>query len=466
MRCLALAEVLAEEGWTVTFAGTQETAQTVSALRRSGHDFVSLSDGNDPAVMWKAISSSCDLLVIDHYGLDAVYETACRSFARRILVIDDLANRNHDCDLLLDPTLGRDIKAYRDRLPASARIVTGPLYALLHSSFAAARSEERNPRNAVRRILLSMGATDASGRTIPMFKALSCLHVGVDVVVGSSARDIAEIRSTVEQFGGRIHVDTPDMAQLMADADIAVLAAGTTTWEAACLGLGIVLIITADNQIEVAHSMENAGGAILAESVDDAVRAVSRLIADRDARSALSRAASCVCDGLGARRIAILIDPERDAEGRAVTLRPATLDDADLILAWQQHPDTRRFARNPAVPARAEHEAWLAQKLADSNSLLQIVMCDDTPAGLIRLDCAQAAAGREVSILTAPEQYNRGIGFAALRLARRLVSLSPIRAFVLPGNEPSLRLFEKAGYKPAGGDWLVQEPVSKMAMTA
>lgn len=467
MRCLALASALAEEGWAVTFAGTLETAQTVPALHRTRADnWVALRDANDPSALRDAVSGDCDLLVVDHYGLDASYEAACRPFSKRILVIDDLADRNHDCDLLVDPTLGRDAAAYRGRVPSGACTVTGPSYAPLRPVFAAVRSEGRAGNDAPPRVLLSMGATDAGNRLVPLLDALSEVAAGIDVVVGSSARDLAGIRAAAARAGARVHVDAPDMARLMAGASVAVLAAGTTTWEAACVGLAIVLVVTADNQIEVARSMKAVGAAVVAESVDDVVSAVSRLLVGRDDCEALSRAAARLCDGLGARRIAMLVAPERDAEGRAVTIRPATFADAGLILEWQQHPDTRRFSRNPAVPTREQHLSWMTKKLADLRSLLQIVMRDDAPAGFIRLDGGAASGAYEVSIVTAPGQGGCGIGSAALRLARRLVPGGTLRAFVLPENRVSLRLFEKAGYKAVGGDWYVQGPVPAMAASA
>jgi len=466
MRCLALADALSAEGWTVTFATTPETVQTVPALRRAGHTCVSLADAKVPGALREALPGGCDLLVVDHYGLDAAYESDCRQIARKILVIDDLADRDHDCDVLVDPTLGRDGRAYRDRVPSTAQIATGPMYAPLRPFFFTARGERRAAGDKPRRVLLSMGATDAGERLLPLLKALAHLPASIDVVVGSSARHLADIRAAAGKSGAHIYVDTPDMAKLMAEADIAVLAAGTTTWEAACVGLAIVLMVTADNQVEVARSMKNAGAAVDAESVDDAASAVSRLLSDRDARSTLSRAASFVCDGLGARRIAILVAPEHDSEGCAITLRPATFADSDLILHWQQHPDTRRYSRNPVPPTRAKHEAWMARKLADFRSLLQIVMRDNAAAGFIRLDRGEHIDGYEVSIVTAPGQGRRGIGAAALKLARRLLPESTIRAFVMPENRISLRLFEKAGYKSVGDNWYVQQPTAMMAVTA
>ena len=386
MRCLALAEALCAEGWTVTFAVSEETIQTVPALHREGHNCVLLSDTKASSAFREAVPDNFDLLVVDHYGLDATYETDCRPCVRNILVIDDLANRNHDCDVLIDPTLGRNVQDYGGKIPLAARVAAGPMYAPLRSSFSVARGEKRSAEITPMRVLLAMGATDAGGWLVPLLETIGQLRVDIDVVVGSSARHFDDIQAAADKFRANVHVDTPHMAKLMTDADVAVLAAGTTTWEAACMGLAIVLIVAADNQVEVARSMVNAGAAVVADTVDSAGAAVARLLDDSDARSKLSQAALSICDGLGARRIAILVAPERDKEGGAVTLRPATLADSDVILRWQQHPDTRRYSRNPLPPSRNEHETWMVKKLADPWSLLQIVLLEDSPAGFIRLD--------------------------------------------------------------------------------
>src|SRR5262249_18815445 len=151
-RCLALADELAERGHGCVFAVSAETAATMPSLAASGHDIEALSAGTtadlEPSLLAASWPQGCALLVVHHYGRDARFESACCPWAERILVIDDLADRPHDCDLLLDSTLGRAPADYASLCPKTCRMLLGPAYALLRPEFAAARSESLARRRA------------------------------------------------------------------------------------------------------------------------------------------------------------------------------------------------------------------------------------------------------------------------------------------------------------------------------
>lgn len=461
-RCLALAESMSRDGWSVTFAGTADTPAVVPALARSPHGWIELENPGDAAVLQTAVPAGCDMLVIDHYGLDAAYESACRSWARRILAIDDLADRRHDCDILIDPIPGRAVSSYAARVTQGTQIASGPAYALLRPAFAVMRAQRGARDGDVRRVLLSLGTADSSNQLAALIEALAGLNVPLDVAVGSAARDLAAIREAAHVAGACLHIDATNMAELMRDADIAVFAAGGTTWEAACLGLPMILMITADNQRAVAEAMAARSAAVVAATPREAAAQAHALLQDTQLRDDLSRAAASLCDGLGAQRATLLAYPERDAAGHSVTLRPASFEDADLILRWQQAPETRRFARNPTVPTADDHRAWMARTLQSQQSLVHLVVRDDTPVGLLRLDRTEKGE-YEISILTDPAAYRQGIGLAALKLARRFLLDARLLAQVLPGNESSRLLFEKAGFHALGGGWFVHDDLRMKA---
>lgn len=138
MRCLALAVALSDYHWQVTFAGTAETWATVSALAKSAYKSIKLAKADDADELLRALPKGCDLLVVDHYGLDAAYEHRFRPWARRIFVVDDLANRRHDCDILLDQTPGRAVDDYLSLAPAAQHLIGGQ-FGLLDRSFAELR---------------------------------------------------------------------------------------------------------------------------------------------------------------------------------------------------------------------------------------------------------------------------------------------------------------------------------------
>lgn len=154
-------------------------------------------------------------------------------------------------------------------------------------------------------------------------------------------------------------------------------------------------------------------------------------------------------------------EPPTAKDGLPVRLRPATRDDGSLMLAWQRHPETRRHARDPRPPTDDEHWRWLDAHLASPECLLTVILHDDRPAGVLRLDrrrhLDRAAPAHEVSILVSPDRHGRGIATAALKLARRLLPDAELVAHVAPENAASQRLFATAGYRFRDG-WYRSPP--------
>lgn len=314
MRCLTLAEALAARGWRSTFAISADTARCAPALARSAHALVLLPAPNDPAALPAAVGAGWDLIVFDHYDLGEAHETACRPLGARLMALDDLADRRHDVDLLLDQTLARAPDAYRKLVPDQALILAGSQYALMRPAFAAARPEALARRAAggpVRRVLVSLGFTDVGAITASVAKALSPVlgDATCDLVIGPAAPSRTALEALCAcdaRFS--LHVDPADMAGLMAGADLAVGAAGATSWERCCLGLPGVILTLADNQRLAARTLDEAGAARMAETPDGAARMLASLLADETARTAMVQAAARVCDGAGAARVADAIE--------------------------------------------------------------------------------------------------------------------------------------------------------------
>ena len=466
MRCLALAQSLAESGWVSVFAGSPETIETVPAISRLGHAWIEISAGveSEASALRSRMPQGCDAIIVDHYGRDADFESACRGWAAQIFVIEDIPGRAHDCDFLLDPTPGKEPGDYAGLVPRGSRLLLGPNYALLRSQFAAARAPalaRRADCPKLSRVFVNLGATDPSNLTSVVLAgiAASGLSLSVDVALGSAAPHVAAVQECAQKLGtnARVHVDVADIAALMAAADLAVGAAGSGSFERCCVGLPSLIVVAADNQRQVAAALVEAGAVVsLGEGSDlrpDRVAAAVRdFVMNESALLKFSKCAAALCDGRGAPRAAIMLASEHAADGIDVTLRPATLADGAIMLEWQQHPTTRRFARNPAVPAEAEHRAWLERKLTDPGTLFSIVLHGADPAGVLRLDrTARDQAAYEVSILIDPEKRGLGLGKAALKLAARLAPEAELFAEVHPDNAASNSLFASAGFRRANG---------------
>ncbi len=436
MRALALADALAANGWACTLATNADAGDTVPALAWSGHELIAVAT-RDAVPM----TQEFDLLVVDHYGLDAAFERACRPRARQILAIDDLADRPHDADIVVDPTPGQTAGRYEAHLAPGARCLAGPGYAPLRPQFQRARGHDRRPAARIERVLVSAGAGDPTGLA---GRALAGVRqvlpdARVDIVGRAPAEPSDDAR--VRRLSG---VD--DMAALYRAADVCIGAVGVSALERACVGLPTLAVITADNQELVAEGLARAG-AIRLLGRDDAlgpgdIAAALPALGPQDL-SAMADAGRALCDGRGVQRLQLAIAGVDTAT--PLRLRLAEPDDGDRMLEWQRDPRTRRYARNPQAPTPAEHAGWLSGVLADPDRML-LMVCEATrPVGVLRFDAVRGGA-REISIYLDPGLQGRGHGRAALALARRLFPAIAIEAEVLPDNAASRRAFAAAGF--------------------
>ena len=461
-RCLVLADALAEAGWTIAFVCGVAARSIVPALGARGYTVT------EPAA-FEAAPRRCDLLVVDDYRLDAAFERAARGWAKRILVIDDLANRPHECDVLLDQSPGRARDAYTRLVPQGCELLLGPSYALLDARFRAAR-RQRKPIGKVERLYVNFGTTDTANATSLALDAIAAAQLGakIDIVIGGAAPHLAALKAKVAALGGgaALHVDVDDVAALMRGADLALGAGGVGALERCALGLPSAILTVADNQHDNAHALAASGAAVYwgdvgSRTVDEVAAALKRLAGDQAARAAMSEAAAAMVDGLGAPRARMSCEaPPRAKDGRVIGLRQATFADSAAMFAWQSAPGVRAHARNPAAPKPGEHERWLKAKLADPDCVFNIVLYGDEPAGILRFDRLPARQASEISILIAAERQGLGIGGAALALGKRLLPKERIVAAIHAENRASIRMFEAAGYRAASaGEWIL-EPAS------
>jgi UDP-2,4-diacetamido-2,4,6-trideoxy-beta-L-altropyranose hydrolase len=271
MRCLTLAEVLREHGAEVAFASRDLPGSCCGLVEECGFTLFHLPgdaeiDVNRDAGITAEYLSCCrpDWLVVDHYGIDAEWERQQRPFVGGIMVIDDLADRKHDCDILLDQNFYDDMESRYDGLiPPGSRLFPGPAYALLRSEFIAARRTLRERDGRVRRILLFFGGTDPTnetGKALAALRTMDRLDIAADVVVGAANPNVTLIRELCSHLPQvSFHLQVNNMAEFMAMADLAIGAGGTTTWERCYLGLPTLIIVVADNQLVSSRMAASAG---------------------------------------------------------------------------------------------------------------------------------------------------------------------------------------------------------------
>jgi len=318
VRSLALADGLAAHGWCCVFACSPATPATVPALVESGHRIVTLdqaSPGDEAAAIGAVLDAPADWLVVDHYGHDAAFHHAGRAWARRILVIDELADRPLDADLLVDPTPSRSPADYDAYVPAGCEMLFGPGYALLRPGFVVARPAalaRREEQVGLDRILVSFGSVDARDRTAIALEGIhrADLAVEVDIVLGAAAPHAARIGEQVGTlpFPAILHEAVEDMPGLMAAADLGIGAGGATSWERCCMGLPAVVMVEADNQSRYARELAAAGAAVnlgdaARVTADDIAAALVDLAAHPQQLVTMSGAAAALCDGDGVARL-------------------------------------------------------------------------------------------------------------------------------------------------------------------
>lgn len=307
MRCLSLARVLAGRGWRAGFVAAAPGLRLLEAFGWEGEAI---------AVPLTELPKA-QVVVLDSYRLDVSVEAALKTDGRKVVVMDDLANRAHRCDLLVDPSFGRRADDYA-KLAGGAEFLAGPAYALLRPGFASSRQAALSRRDGrtVGRALVSLGLTDLGGITETVVTALlpELGEVELDVVLGESARSLEPLRRLAERDGRiHLHVNTTRVEALMCEADVAVGAGGSSTWERACLGLPSISLVIAENQRELAQQLSGAGAVLSVQAEKGAFgpRLLSewrRLLGDGDLRVRLARSSAGLCDGLGAERVADAVE--------------------------------------------------------------------------------------------------------------------------------------------------------------
>lgn len=313
MRCLALASALQARGLEVHFLQRSQTGDARQAIAQAGFTCHALADGDDAQA-----SSAClchlggvHLVVLDHYQLGAAWVQAVRPQTQRVMVIDDLADRALDGDLLLDQNWHDDpAERYRERWPAAAQTLFGPRFALLRPEFRATPKPART--GALRRIVVAFGGSDPHNATGACAEALhqALPEIELDLVVGAASPHGPALQARwagVQRVSVAIGVS--DVARRFAQADLFVGAGGSMTWERACLGLPGITLPIAPNQQALCARLAAVGEGIDLGLYEPAATgplllAVQALRDDPQRLAAMAGALFNRCDGQGAERVA------------------------------------------------------------------------------------------------------------------------------------------------------------------
>lgn len=346
MRCLALANVLVAKGAECEFIVRLHAGNLIQLIRSKGHIVHALPIAQDartgaPSLYsgsyasetahshWLGVTQAQDAgdcipilraqrpdwLIVDHYGLDTSWELALLPYCRKLMVIDDLADRPHTCDVLLDQSLGRNVADYHHIVPGKTQLLCGSRYALLRPEFAAMRpfSLKRRALPVMRELLIILGGVDKDNVTAQVMQALrSCplpSNSRVTVALGSTSPWFDEIHMQAKEmpWPTRVMVGVSDVAQLMADSDLAIGAAGSTSWERCCLGLPSIVLYIAENQRFILSQLNSTGAAATINITNTEFDLELYRLIDKyrkpEELARLSKISATVTDGMGSLRI-------------------------------------------------------------------------------------------------------------------------------------------------------------------
>lgn len=346
MRDLALAQALRRRGSKVEFVCRPARGDAIGVLESAGFRVYRLlesgadeaSDAAEIALWLDRQGVQFNWLVVDHYGLGSQWESSLRSRVGRILVIDDLANRAHDCDVLLDHNFHLDpAERYKALLPDACVTLFGPRFALIRPEFTQIRTHARPRNGSIRRVHVSFGGSDSGHETFLTVAAIQDIDrsIHIEVVVGQSYTGFDELVQLCSKVSNISLYHQPDhIARLMNEADIAIGAGGITTWERCCLRLPAIVITIAPNQEPTIRAMATAqtlvylgrAGEVTGSAISDSLR---RLLDDPQEVRRLSSAAGELVDGTGCELVvSVLLCPlnsdesSRTKEHRSVSVGP------------------------------------------------------------------------------------------------------------------------------------------------
>lgn len=487
MRCLTIAKVLRDCYLECTFVCREHDGNLIEKIRQEGFTCIALAvsneakeihDADEPVIAcadwlgasWQndakeTIHALCaervDWLVVDHYALDRRWEEALRPYAKRIMVIDDLADRHHNCDLLLDQNLIVNFETrYQNLLPEHCAALLGPQYALLQPEYAELSPRTPPRTGPVKRVLVFFGGADhdnLTGRTVSAFLKLKRHDILVDVVLSSYSSRVAEIYTQAQHHDNIIyHYALPTLAPLVLQADLGIGAAGATSWERCCLGLPSLVITLAENQKPVAAELHQRGlvrwlGHFDSVADDLLFDAFQAAIEDRGLEG-WSRACMSITDGGGVKRVASVIMLNSETKLNA---RLALLADEALLLRWANDPLVRANSFNPEVIDAETHQKWFHKRLRDpKQSKIYILQNKEAfPIGQVRFE--RHENDWEIHYSLAPFARGHGLARNLLRTAMNLFLTgnngAQVFGRVKQGNLASQKVFEELGFARSQG---------------
>lgn len=460
MRCLALAQQWKKEGCSVMFLISPDGLPYADHLSRNGIGFsccnsVAGSAADTAETLHFLRDSGAECIVMDGYRFDSVYVRKIRESGAVTVLFDDYGHASHNySDFVINQNIFASDKNYTSS-ERYTQLLLGSKFYLIREEFRLWPDRKKKIAKIAKNILLTLGASDPDNLTM---KVLNAILPGIPddcrvrVVIGAGNPHIGEIRDYAEKHLENLEVffDAKNMPELMAWADIAVSAAGTTACELAYMGTPMALITTSDNQIPVSNSLYSRSAAVSlgdksSITADNIQEIVSDLIHNRSLRQTLADNAITLIDGQGACRAI------RKITETWIRLQPAVADDCKRLWLWVNDPVVRASAFNTDIISFEDHISWFTQKQADP-SCVQYIASDmhGEAIGQIRFDTDDSGYVN-IDVSVDPKHRGKGRGASIIRTGiRQHYHTHKPRGYyslIKPENISSIRSFERAGFR-------------------
>jgi len=474
MRCLTLADELRDKGAEVVFIMRGYDSNIDEYVR--GKKFIvhllphpseyNLQQNLDGYEQWLGVKQEkdaeetiqfiadkhIDWLIIDHYAIEKIWEKKLRPYVNKIMVIDDLANRKHDCDLLLDQNYIRDKSRYDQLISPSTIKLLGPNYVLLRKDFTKYRNIKKQLKKELDRVFVFFGGSDSYNLTTTALKSLEekhLQHLFVDAVIGSANSCQQEIKEYIASNPrAKLHIQVDNIAEIMSSADIALGAGGSTTWERMAIGLPSIVVTTAENQVPFTKELYQDGylnwlgnvDQVSQQKIGDAVLAATYNPQKLYEQSQLGQK---LVPANGAEIISELLINGPNKE--TLSVRLAKISDCELYFDWATNDLVCDKYFNQEKIELEDYQEWFHNKVKDNNTILLVIESEFGVIGQVRFD----RSGSHYRV-----NYSLGRQFSELGLAKHVLSIAidyvkQENFFVIEGclkdsHEASKKVFEQS----------------------
>jgi UDP-2,4-diacetamido-2,4,6-trideoxy-beta-L-altropyranose hydrolase len=483
MRCLTLAQVLKDNGANVKFICRKHEGNLIDKICLNGFVVYELELYGETEVDNKLAhshwlgatqqkdadncidtfkSKKIDWLIVDHYALDQRWQKRLKPHYEKLMVIDDLADRKHQCDILLDQTFGRQQEDYLTLTPKDCKLLLGSQYALLRPEFSEWRpySVERRSHSEFKQLLINMGGVDVGNVTGKVLDELKLCNlpndISITVVMGSSAPHLESVKSKAITlpYKTEVKVDVGNMAEIMANSDIAIGAAGSTTWERCCLGLPTIQIVIAKNQLFSAETLACYNIVKLAKEIKE----TTCLLKDSPKwMKDISDSALEICDGMGGYKV---FNKMTDCKiilerfGEVDLCNYVNLNENDKILAlnMRNHPEVKKWMYNQEGISEEDHHEFIKNLEGDTERRYFLVKQEDNIIGSINFSKIDLLNSVEFGIYTNPFLQIKGAGrlleLVMSKYAFIELNVKKIKLEVYSDNKRAINFYKNCSFSP------------------